>query len=269
MVTTTLTKILPQFWVRLMLIGWGLGVASIALPGVAIASVQTDASPIQFIQQANSVPPRRGTPPTREGTGSRGDCLYKPGMPPLTRMVGSDPLSLTVSDHPTIWVYLPYGAQESPFGEFSVQEGENDLYRVRFPLPVEPGIISLTVPPNVLPLQVGKTYRWYVDVNCPSATAPEGSTPASLTGIVRRVAPAPALLNELQAAKTPLQKAAAYARHGIWHETITTLGNLRQREPRNPNLESIWLGLLSDQKIGLAEVAKAPIASPTTSSQPK
>lgn len=268
MVTTTLTRILP-YRVRLMLIGWGLIMAPIALPEVAVASAQTDSSVIQFIQ-ANSVPPRRGTPPTREGTGSRGDCLYKPGMPPLTQMVGrSESLSLTVSDHPTIWVYLPYGSEEAPFGEFSLQDDENDLYRIRFPLPAAPGIVSLTVPPNVLPLQVGKTYRWYVDVNCPSATAPTGSTPASLTGIVRRVAPAPTLLSELQAAKTPLQKAAAYARHGIWHETITILGNLRQREPRNPNLESIWLGLLSDQKIGLAAVAKAPIAPATTSSRPK
>lgn len=40
-------------------------------------------------------PPSRGTPPAREGTGSRGDCGYKQGMPPLTRVVGSNQLKST------------------------------------------------------------------------------------------------------------------------------------------------------------------------------
>ena len=121
---------------------------------------------IRFVP-ANPDPPDRGTPTSNRGTGSRGDCLYKPNKPLLTSLVGSNNLDLTISDRPTFWVYVPYTQQEAPSGEFSLQDGENDVYRTRFQLPATPGIVSISLPATQKPLEVGKTYRWYFEMNCP------------------------------------------------------------------------------------------------------
>lgn len=217
---------------------------------------------------ANPEPPDRGTPSSNRGTGSRGDCLYKQEKPPLTTLVGSNNLELTVSDRPTFWVYIPYTQQEAPTGEFTLQDGDNNVYRTRFEMPATPGIVSITLPANQKPLEVGKTYIWYFEINCPRREAGDRVTPGFVTGVVRRVAPSAALNNALNAAKNPLQRIAAYAQHSIWYDTLTELARLRSNPAQNPGIEGIWSEVLSDRNIGLENIAKESLAGNiTTNSQ--
>jgi len=204
-----------------------------------------------------------GTPQTDNGTGTRGDCEYQEGDLLLTRMAGSKNFQLTVSEHPTILVYVPYTSDKVSSGEFSIQQGENDIYRTTFKLPATPGIVSVTVPKTETPLEIDKTYRWYFEINCPSARQSQQSTtrltPASLTGFVRRVSQPPELEAELNQAKNPLERVAAYARHDMWYDLLTELAQLRLKYPENATLESIWLDLLGDERIGLTEIKQEPI----------
>lgn len=212
--------------------------------------------------------PGRGTPPTDNGTGSRGDCKYK-DIPPLTRLVGSNNLALTVNEYPTFWVYVPYTPREAPSGEFSLQDGDNDVYRTRFQLPATPGIVSISLASTTKPLQVGKTYRWYFEIKCPQLESSD-ELPASVTGVVRRVTRSSDLESELNAAKLPLERVATYARHHLWYETLTELAQLRLNKPQNPTFENAWVELLRDKNIGLEKIAQEPIiGSVTTSSPPK
>ena len=214
---------------------------------------------IDFIP-ANIELPDRGTPPANEGTGSRGDCLYKKDMQPLTRLVGAYHLKLTVNEYPTFWFYVPYTPQEAPLGEFSLQDGEKEVYRAAFQLSATPGIVGITLPSTAPSLAERKEYRWYLDINCPRlASSEESITPASLTGIVTRLAPPSELAQELKVAPTPLAKIKIYAKYGVWYETLTELAQLRLNEPQNSSLEKTWVELLNSPNIGLERIAQEPI----------
>ncbi|MBD2197673.1 MULTISPECIES: DUF928 domain-containing protein [Calothrix] len=206
-------------------------------------------------------PPDRGTPPASEGTGSRGDCLYQSNKPPLTALVGTYNLQLTVDEKPKLWVYIPYTNKEAPEAEFSLQDGENEVYRTRFQLAQKSGIFRINLPSHTSPLEVNKQYRWYVDINCSSAgESQQSSNPASLTGIVKRVEPSSALTRDLNSANTPIERIKIYAKHSIWLNTLTEIANLRFNEPENISIKQIWVDLLSQQQVGLEKIAQEPIA---------
>lgn len=258
------TKGLP-LWLKSISIITGIlvSLSDYSIPLLAQSSQITSNRPFQlqisFIP-ANTEPPDRGTPPASEGTGSRGDCFYKQDMPPPTRLVGSHPLKLTFEKYPTFWVYVPYTPQEATDGEFSLQDGDSEVYLTHFQLPATPGIVGISLPPTVPPLAVGKEYRWYFDINCPrSPSSDESAAPASLTGLVQRISVSAQLERELNAAKTPLQRIATYARHGIWYEALAELAQLRLHEPKNPMLQKTWIELLSDRTVDLAKIAQEPI----------
>ena len=243
-----------------------LSVASvIANPGFLLAESHKPTNnyseniEISFIP-AQQEPPDRGTPISNEGTGSRGDCFYKPSLPPLKSLAGKDHLKLTASDRPTFWVYLPYTQAEAPYGEFSLQNGDNEIYRTRFQLPAKPGIVSVSLPSTVAPLEVGKKYRWYFDINCSTSVSSDDlSTPACLTGIVERVTFSENFARELKTASKPLNKIATYAKQGIWYDALTELAQLRLQQPENPILKRAWNKLLSDQHVNLEEISSEPI----------
>ncbi|NEO61641.1 MAG: DUF928 domain-containing protein, partial [Moorea sp. SIO4G2] len=97
-------------------------------------------------------------------------------------------------------------------------------------------------------LKVGQTYRWNLEINCPSTElSNQFPTPASVTGLVRRVAQSPDLERELNGANTPLERIAAYGKHHIWYDTLTELAELRLQDPQNMTLETAWIKLLTDQ----------------------
>lgn len=219
---------------------------------------------IHFVPPAKPTPPDNGTPSTDHGTGSRGGCPYKKERPPLTNLTGSQNLELTVNAHPTFWVYVPYTQQEVVSGEFLLQDGEHQVYSTHFQLPTTPGIVSITLPPTLKPLEVGQTYNWYFNVNCSPAKLSE--PPDSVGGQVQRVAGSGEFENELKTAKTPLERIAIYAKHHVWYDTLTELAQLRLKNPQDSTLKKVWRDLLSDRNVGLAQVAQEPILGTVTAS---
>jgi Domain of Unknown Function (DUF928) len=210
----------------------------------------------QFFLTTQQKPPDRGTPPTKEGTGSRGNCLFKQNKPPLTRLVGGAQSKLTLKHHPTLWIYIPYTNQDSPNGEFSLQDENSEVYKTSFKLPDTPGIISISLPSTVKPLEAGKTYRWYVDIACPSASGSKTS-PISLTGIVQ-MAPNSIIENELKTA-TAIERIEIYIQNGIFIDAVTELAQHRLDHPQNPTFKQMWVELLSQPDIGLGNIAQEPI----------
>lgn len=205
-------------------------------------------------------PPRRGTPPGKEGTGSRGNCISKQDKPPLTPIIGSNQSQFTVKAYPTIWIYLPYTAQDAINGEFSLQDGDTEIYHTRLKLPTKSGIVGINLPSTIPALKVGKEYRWYFDINCSHNVASDNSsTPVSVTGIVQRKLISEELERDLKIAKTPLEKIFVYAKHDIWYEAITELAHLRLNEPNNSNFTKAWVQILSNKNFGLQTISQEPI----------
>jgi Domain of Unknown Function (DUF928) len=233
---------------------------------ILLAWAQTEVSNNQVSQAQMNLtpvekdPPRRGTPPAKEGTGSRGDCIYQQDKPPLTRIVGGNQSQFTIKDYPTIWVYLPYTAQEATNGEFSLQDGDIEVYRTRLKLPTKSGIVGITLPSTIPALKVGKEYRWYFDINCSlNVSADNSQTPASVTGIVQRKLISVELEKGLKTAKTPLENIFVYAKHDIWYEAITELAQLRLNEPNNSTFKKVWVELLNNDNFGLGKLSQEPI----------
>jgi hypothetical protein len=236
-------------------------------------------------------PPGTGTPPTRGGTGSRGGCVFKEDLPPLTGLVGQEHLMLTVSEQPTIWIYTPYSAEEAPSGSIYLQQGRRTVFRGTFDLQevAAPGIVGINFPADLPPLEIGEDYRWVIDVNCiaPSeatATSDDGLDPAIFRGQVQRVEISPALADDLAKAETELDRVAAFGANSIWYDMLTELARLRMLSGPDadalvelePYLEAAWVDLLSDEEnVGLQDFAEVPLVGETTaivvtaSSQPE
>ena len=216
---------------------------------------------IQFIPAQKKPPPKRGgNPSAPEGTGSRGKCFENQDRPPLTIMVGSRNLQLTVDKHPTFWMYTPYERKEPLSGEFSLQNGDNEVFRTNFNLPTKSGIFSLSLPPTVPALAIGSKYRWYIDINCPIAeTSIESPAAASLTGVVKRINPSSEMTMDLNNAKTPVEKIKVYAKYGVWFNTLTDIAQQRIKKPQDATLNKLWIKLLSQPEVGLEEISREPI----------
>jgi hypothetical protein len=160
---------------------------------------------------------------------------------------------LTVQQHPTFWFYVPYQNGSVYPAEFVLQDSqENDVYRTRIELPQVPGIIGVSLPANVAPLEVNKSYRWYFKVAC---TQQMKNSPY-VEGVVQRINPSLGLAQQLQTAN-PERKAEIYAANGIWYDTLTTLAQLRFANPNNPTLATDWMNLL--QENGLKDIVSAPL----------
>lgn len=203
-------------------------------------------------------PPSRGTPEAEEGTGSRGVCPYRIDMPPLTSLTGNKDLNTTTARRPSFWIYLPYSITQVSRGEFTLQDGENDLYRTQVKLPANiPGIIEIQLPSGSTPLEVGQEYRWYFEIDCSNESSNESDSLATLTGTVCLVEPSAELNREIELAQTPLERVKIFAKHGIWHETLAQLIKLRSQEPENLTYQKMWNQLLRQPEVDKTDIINA------------
>lgn len=231
--------------------------AAIAL-GLSITHVPTLAQNAQPVIQKVAVtwtPPDRSAPSQTEGAASRdeGKCSdneEKPN-PPLTALMPNNTLVLTLAERPTFFVYVPPISART--AEFVLKdENEDDVYKTTITLPSQPGIISIAIPANVKPLENGKTYRWYFDLVCNS-----GKRVFVDRIMVQRTEPSATLANELKQATNPRDRAAVYAKNGIWYDTLQTLAALRHSSPNDATLTNEWKELL--ESAGIQEVSDKPL----------
>ncbi len=161
---------------------------------------------------------------------------------------------LTTVAHPTFWFYLPITKNSTLSTQFVLQDSQsNPVYQQDITLPNQPGVIGVTLPPTASPLALNKRYRWFFTIDCDRQ---KQSPPIYLEGVIQRVELKPTITQQLQTAE-PLQQFTIYAQNGIWHDALTTLAQLRQKNPQNAELEAKWQDLLTS--IHLDDVAKQPI----------
>lgn len=224
----------------------------LGLPGfVLYPAEKAIAAPPQLVSYPKVVslkfPPtvQRGAPPRTAGGGTRGPSCIQGGSTPLTALMPSNNVGITVAANPTFFWYVPQTIAQS--AKFVVVDDQNKLvYQTNLDLTGTPGIVQKRLPPTTS-LKVGKTYHWSFTLNC----NPQNPT-TQVEGWVERTALAPDLKTELQQA-SPLEQAKIYAEAGIWQETLTILASLRHSQPQE------WEELI--QSVGLdSAIATAPFA---------
>jgi hypothetical protein len=190
-------------------------------------------------------PPDEDRPKDSAGGASRngGKCPQDPKNvePYVTPLLPVNRYGLTVESHPTFFVYLPPTTAQKAF--LSIRdEDERDRYHYQtfVPLMQKSGVMGLKLPADAPPLEIGKTYKWSFVMMCDNRLEPDSPL---VEGKIQRIEMNSAMSGQLEGA-TALERAALYAKAGIWHETLTTLAEIKRSQPENSEIIGIWEDLL-------------------------
>jgi Domain of Unknown Function (DUF928) len=200
----------------------------------------------------------RGRPTRRRGTGSRNGECEAVNMR-LTALVPSNNVSLGIEEHPTFLLFIPYRFNQIDKGEFSLQDEANkDIYRTFFKVSEKPGIVSVSIPSTIPPLEVNKNYRWHLKLYCNNGTNQVAREPSDFVfGWMRRVALKPELASQLKGVNTPQGRINFYKQNGIWQSALTEIAKLRVTQPQNTAFINEWVNLLKG--MGLEDLAEQPV----------
>jgi hypothetical protein len=216
-------------------------------------STYTQSVPSAAVGQRPPAPP--STPPpndTRPGGGLEPEGSACSALnDDLQALIPVENPVLTASAYPTILFYVPFGAEEVEYGEFSLllwPDEDVRLYQTRFTLPDSPGIVSVTLPETAdVALAEGQIYRWYFQLYC---TGGEGAQPdLTLNGAVQRVPLTPEHSQHIQAGASD-----------IWYDALAYVANGLQASPQNQQLRNQWQALLD--LIDAATVEDAEFVGP-------
>ena len=200
-------------------------------------------------------PPLKDQPKTSQGAASRciGECNNQVTNPHLSLvpLIPTSAKGLTVASHPTVLAYLPQTSGQKVLFSWR-DEKNNDHYQTILTLNHQGGVISLTLPLEAPPLEVGKNYSWGLAIIPDGKLKPDTPT---IEGQIQRVALESSIRDRLQNAN-PLETAIIYGEAGIWYETIATLAKLRTAAPDDQNLAANWEYLLTS--VGLDNLSQIP-----------
>ena len=162
--------------------------------------------------------------------------------------VANAPVPLTISERPTIYFLIP-----KVDGNVSFTLAEEDLklengkriYKTTFYLTSKAGLIAFKIPDHVQSLKIGKNYSWEFTRD----STKEDSGFLKVIGSMRRVLPNQNLVTQLKKASLPIDRAALFAQEGIWYETVQTLAEALQANPKKAEIVNEWNELLKSAKL--------------------
>ncbi|WP_226580099.1 DUF928 domain-containing protein [Microseira wollei] len=226
---------------------------SLATPALSETSTETTSKHPPSLS-LDYKPPTGGNPPSPRRDGGR-----RPGLPavdkPLTALVPEYDDALTISQHPTFWIYVPYSSEMQHTAEVILwDEDEDVVYETTFQLTGTPGIVSFRLPETAPQLAIENTYRCDF-----SFIGGDGIGSATVWSHVMRVALEDDLRIQIEKAATPRECIFIYAINGVWHEALTELAELRRNAPTDEELLADWEVLLSAPGISLDDIVSEPI----------
>ncbi|NEQ08425.1 MAG: DUF928 domain-containing protein [Moorea sp. SIO4E2] len=204
-----------------------------------------------------------GRPPKRTSGGSRGLCSDQliaivPGSSEIVEATGNcsndsnSSLALTLAESPTFWFYVPEQSTRELTVEFVLLNQNQQAVLVKsMTLSGTPGIVRVRLNQ---PLQTDQLYRWQFSVLV-NPQNPSGNP--TVEGLVKRITADSTLSSKLNAATSPRDRIAIYASHGIWHDAMTALAQLRSQKPEDSRLERDWEDFLGS--VGLRAIAVKPL----------
>lgn len=182
-------------------------------------------------------PPSDRPPVVTSGAGSRSTELS------LTALLPGNHYGQTRQGRPTILVYRPETPHKQGF--FSILDEAGNLhYQTHLPLH-KAGLVRLELPPSVAELEIGPYYQWHFALVDEAGLRPDSPR---VSGWIERVEG-----REQPTPELSLKLAERYGREGLWYDTLSTLYDLRERQPEALQLHQSWRDLLN--QVGLNAVA--------------
>ncbi|MDF5711119.1 MAG: DUF928 domain-containing protein [Nostoc sp. S4] len=223
----------------------GKGTPQQATGGASRGDLFTPASGKEVPQQASGGASRVGTYYLNPSIGTAGPAA-------LIALLPQSFYGTTVSEHPTILVYLP--ASNAEEAVFSLKdEAGNTQYQMTLAIAGKAGVIAVKLPTDAPTLAIGKNYHWFLAVKVDGQLSP--STPY-VDGWIERIQPTAELTTAMQQ-KDALKRAAAFGKNGVWYDCVETLAALHSTQPTNVTLTKQWEELLSS--VSLQEIATAKL----------
>jgi hypothetical protein len=190
-------------------------------------------------------PPKRGAPDGRVAGGTRG---AGPEGPVLSALA-PDHTGLTVREQPTLFWFLSNATTQPLQLTITNDQAGPPLIDTRITPPIPPGIQGVRLADLGARLLPGVHYRWRITL-VPDPNHPSGYIFAG-GAIERKALPEP--LSKKLAGAGQLEVAALFAKEGFWYDAVTTLSEMIQAAPHDPNLRAQRAGLL--EQVGLPEAA--------------
>ncbi|BAZ41209.1 hypothetical protein NIES4101_71710 [Calothrix sp. NIES-4101] len=198
-------------------------------------------------------PPGDRVPRTSAGGASRGPTCEinssNSSQENVTPILPRSNIGLTVAEHPTIFIYIPKTKAKTAFFSFEDANG-NNIYQGHFNLPQQTGIMQIKLPSSVPQLKAEQKYKWSLAMICTADLEPDSPF---ISGWIRRVS----VSHNSQTLHTNLDSVANLAASSLWYDAISTLAQLRQSQPNNPALVTVWQDLLNS--VGLNAIANEPL----------
>jgi hypothetical protein len=223
---------------------------SVTLPSL-LPPMQAVPAPIPLSQNVNFTPPDVTAPDNRQGGSHRG-CQLRDGLS-ITPLIPESNIGLTLTDSPTFFVYVSQPAAQVEF--VLLNEDESEVVYESSVKTDKAGIVgvSLSDKDKTKNIEVGKRYVWSFALACDPQ---ERSGDYIIKGWMQRIEP-PATLKSALANPNPRARLIAYAKNGIWYETLATLAQMRSLAPDDARLKTEWTQLLQSQK--LEAIADKPL----------
>ncbi|VEP16161.1 conserved hypothetical protein [Hyella patelloides LEGE 07179] len=169
----------------------------------------------------------------------------------MTPIVPNENYGLTLKERPTFWVYLPQTSARQVILSIK-EEGATPHWQQSIEVTKEEGIVGIKLADDAPILEAGKNYQWAVILVCENRPNPNDPV---VTSWIKRIDKSQIKEGDLSTTATELEKAASYARQGIWYDALDIL--IAVKESSINNWQDIWLRYL--QSGGLTEIANEPI----------
>ncbi|MEG4120433.1 DUF928 domain-containing protein [Microcoleus sp. N9_B4] len=223
---------------------------AVTLPSL-LTPMQAVPAPMLLSQNVNFKPPDVTAPDNRQGGTHRG-CKLRDGLF-ITPLIPESNIGLTLTESPTLFVYVSQPAAQVEF--ILLNEDESEVVYETTLKNDKAGIVgvSLSEKDQTKNIEVGKRYVWSFALACDPL---ERSGDYIVKGWMQRIEPQANLKNDL-ANPDPMAKVIAYAKNGIWYETLATLAEMRRLAPDDSRLTTEWTQLLQSQ--GLESIATQPL----------
>lgn len=197
------------------------------------------------LKQRNPPPPPRKNPGSSAPGGRRDPtaCPQDGGTAItgsiLTALSPANRPGLTLAERPTFLTYVPKTSAKT--AEFSLRKRNGSgVYRTTFVLATTPTIVSVSLPSQAPPLEIGQQYTWSFAVVCnPNDRVDD----RFVTGTVQRTELDSTRLRQIQQA-LPQNRVSLYQKAEVWYDALATLFELRRTQPNDPTLRAVWRDFL-------------------------
>lgn len=203
------------------------------------------------LAQVGPPPPRKN--PGSSSAGGRRDPTACPQdaatATPRLELTALSPTTkpgLTVAERPTFLVYIPKTSAKT--AEFSLRDpNEDEVYQTTFALTHTADIVSITLPSQIPPLEIGKPYTWSVAIIC---NPNDRLNDRFVTGTVQRTELNPDRLRQIQQA-SPRERVALYQQADAWYDALAILFELRRTQPNDSAIKALWREFLQSSGVDI------------------